>query len=67
MKSKKRIKEAFNENDRVVSVLPDATDPSTLILLGRAAGTSKLELTDIDGGKENYLIVVQRDMELLRT
>jgi pilus assembly protein CpaC len=66
MKSKKRIKEAFNENDRVVSVLPDATDPTTLILLGRAAGTSKLEITDIDGGKENYLIVVQRDMELLR-
>lgn len=66
MKSKKRIKEAFNESERVVQVLPDATDPTTLILLGRAAGTSKLELTDIDGAKENYLIVVQRDMELLR-
>jgi pilus assembly protein CpaC len=66
MKSKKRIREAFNENDRVVQVLADATDPTTLILVGRAAGTSRLELTDADNGKESYLIVVQRDVEMLR-
>ncbi|MSR52230.1 MAG: hypothetical protein EXS09_02945 [Gemmataceae bacterium] len=66
MKSKKRIKEAFNENERVVRVLADATDPATLILIGQAAGTSRLELTDIDGAKESYLIVVQRDVEMLR-
>jgi pilus assembly protein CpaC len=66
MKSKKRIKEAFNENDRVVQVLADAVDPTTLILIGRSAGTSRLELTDIDNGKESYLIVVQRDVEMLR-
>jgi pilus assembly protein CpaC len=66
MKSKKRIKEAFNENDRVVQVLADASDPSALILIGRAAGTSRLEITDVDGAKENYLVVVQRDVEALR-
>jgi pilus assembly protein CpaC len=66
MKSKKRIREAFNENDRVVQVLADATDPTTLILIGRAAGTSRLEVTDVDGAKESYLIVVQRDVEMLR-
>ena len=66
MKTKKPIAEAFNENDRVVQVLADANDPSTLILIGRAAGTSRLELTDRDGAKESYLIVVQRDLELLR-
>lgn len=67
MKSKKPIKEAFNENDRTVQVLADANDPSTLILIGRAAGTSKLELKDAAGGSETYLVVVQRDMELLRS
>jgi pilus assembly protein CpaC len=66
MKSKKRIAEAFNENDRVVRVLADANDPSSLILIGVAAGTSRLELTDVDGAKESYLIVVQRDVEMLR-
>jgi Flp pilus assembly secretin CpaC len=66
MKSKKPIKEAFNENDRVVQVLADANDPTTLILIGRAAGTSRLDLLDRDGGKESYLVVVQRDVEMLR-
>ena len=66
MRTKKPIQEAFNENDRVVQVLADATDPSTLILIGRQAGTSRLELTDRDGAKESYLIVVQRDVEMLR-
>jgi len=67
MKSKKRIKEAFNENDRVVQVLADATDPSVLILVGRTVGTSRLEITDVDNAKESYLIIVQRDVEMLRT
>jgi pilus assembly protein CpaC len=66
MKTKKPIKEAFNENDRVVQVLADATDPSTLILIGRSAGSSRLELTDKDGAKESYLVVVQRDLEMLK-
>ena len=66
MKTKKRIREAFNENDRVVQVLADATDPTSLILIGRAAGTSRLEVTDADGAKETYLVVVQRDLEALR-
>src|SRR5262245_40654382 len=66
MKSKKRIRDVFNENDRVVEVRPDATDPTAIILLGRSAGTSRLELTDADGGKESYLVVVQRDLELLK-
>ncbi|MBO0699316.1 MAG: hypothetical protein J2P46_13045, partial [Zavarzinella sp.] len=66
MKTKKRIAEAFNENDRVVRVLADANDPTSLILIGVSAGTSRLELTDTDGAKESYLIVVQRDVEMLR-
>src|SRR5262245_41290110 len=66
MKTKKRIAEAFNENDRVVRVLADATDPTTLILIGVSAGTSRLELTDADGAKETYLIIVQRDLEMLK-
>jgi pilus assembly protein CpaC len=66
MRTKKPIKEAFNENDRVVTVLADAEHPDTLILIGRAAGTSRLELTDRDGAKESYLVVVQRDVEMLR-
>jgi pilus assembly protein CpaC len=66
MKTKKRIRDAFNENDRVVGVEPDALDPTALILSGRSAGTSRLEVTDLDGAKETYVVVVQRDLELLK-
>jgi pilus assembly protein CpaC len=66
MKTKKRIAEAFNENDRVVRVLVNELDNTTLILIGQAVGTSKLELRDVDGVRESYLVVVERDLELLR-
>lgn len=66
MKTKKRIAEAFNENDRVVRVLVNDVDPTTLILIGQAVGTSKLELKDVAGATESYLVVVERDLELLR-
>src|SRR5688500_15617572 len=62
MQAQRRITEPFNENDRVVRVLADSMDPTSLILLGQQAGTSRLELTDVDGVKENYLVVVQRDL-----
>ena len=66
MKSKKAIAEAFNENDRVVRVMVNPSDNTTLLLLGQAVGTSKLELKDTAGVSETYLIVVERDLELLR-
>lgn len=66
MRTKKRIREAFNENDRVLQVLADASDPSVLILVGRTAGSSRLEVVDADGARETYLVVVQRDVEMLR-
>ncbi|MEZ6139700.1 MAG: hypothetical protein R3B84_03930 [Zavarzinella sp.] len=67
MATKKPIRQAFNQNDRIVQVVNDAVDPTYLILRGVAAGTSSLELTDADGVKETYLVVVQRDLELLKT
>ncbi|WP_020470323.1 hypothetical protein [Zavarzinella formosa] len=66
MRTKRPIKEAFNENDKIVQVLADASDPSTLILIGRVPGTSRLDLTDGNGGKESYLIVVDSEDEALR-
>lgn len=66
MKTKQPIREAFNENDKVVQVLADASDPTTLIIIGRLAGTSKVDLTDAKGAKESYLLVVDSEDEALR-
>jgi pilus assembly protein CpaC len=66
MKTKKPIKEAFVENERVVTVLAKQGEPQTLILIGRSAGMSRLDVIDADNVKETYLIVVQRDLEMLK-
>ncbi len=66
MRTKKPIRRADNENDRIVQVLGDATDPTVILLIGRAAGTSRIDLTDSDGNRESYTVIVQRDMEMLR-
>jgi pilus assembly protein CpaC len=67
MQSKKAIREAVVGNDRVVTVLKFEGDPTSLVLIGRTAGNSTLELTAADGSRESYTVVVQRDLELLKT
>src|SRR5262249_5221818 len=66
MKTKKAIKEAFVENERVVTVLAKQGFPDTLILIGRSAGMSRLDVIDADNVKESYVILVQRDLEMLK-
>lgn len=66
MKSKKLIKQVFNEKPNVVVVEADAANPAYVILRGQQQGTSRLELTDADNGKETYEVVVQTDIDLLR-
>jgi pilus assembly protein CpaC len=66
MQSKKAIREAVVGNDRVVTVLKFEGDPTSLVLIGRTAGNSTLELTAADGSRESYTVVVQRDLELLK-
>ena len=66
MRNKKFIRSVYFDRDGVVQVLPDATKPDTVIVFGRGVGTVTLELTDTDGGKETYEVVVQQDIDLLR-
>ena len=66
MKSGKAVRSTNWDNERILQVLEDALDPKFVILNGRAAGTTRLELTDADGKKEEYLILVQRDLEMFR-
>lgn len=66
MKTKKNIKQVFNEKPNVVAVEPDAASPAYVILRGAQQGTSRLELTDVDNVKETYEVVVQTDIDLLR-
>jgi pilus assembly protein CpaC len=66
MTTKKAIKTAEAKREGVVSIRPVLGDPTTIRLIGQAAETTPLELTDEDGKKETYLVIVQRDVENLR-
>src|SRR5438034_8362147 len=43
------------------------TDPSTIILIGQTADITQLTLTDVDGKKDEYDVIVQIDVEYLKT
>src|SRR5947209_7515587 len=66
MKTGRPIKAVRNTFPNVLDVLPDATDPRFVILFGRAVGLSRVELSD-GTATEEYRILVQPDIELLRT
>ncbi len=67
MTSKKRILKVVNPNERVAVVQSMAGDPTTVMVTGREAGTTRITLTSEDNVQENLDIVVQADVEYLRT
>jgi pilus assembly protein CpaC len=66
MKNKPLIRSVYFDREGVVQVLPDATNPDSVIVFGRGVGSVTLELTDVDGNKQAFEIVVQQDIDLLR-
>ena len=66
MTTKKPIKQAVAKRDGVISIRPVLGDPTTIRLIGEAAESTALELTDADNKVETYLVIVQRDVENLK-
>lgn len=65
-KKKTLIRSVYFDREGVVQVLPDPNNPDSVIIFGRGVGSVTLELTDVDGAKESYEVVVQQDIDLLR-
>ncbi|QVL34187.1 hypothetical protein KIH39_09850 [Telmatocola sphagniphila] len=66
MRVKQPITKVESDRPAVVQVIADSTDPTRVILLGRSIGTAKITL--ISGNtEETYEIIVQADIEALRT
>jgi len=65
MASRKNIRTVYNPKQQVLVVTPDPRDPSTVILSGRRAGLTRLELLDVDGNREVREIAVEMDVEYL--
>jgi pilus assembly protein CpaC len=67
MTTKKAISLVKNTREEVLGVKTVQGDPKRVILIGKTAGVSHVELTDEDGKVESYDVSVQLDVEALRT
>src|SRR4051812_328255 len=65
MLTKKRIRAVTNPKEGVLTIRTVEGDPSSVILVGVGAGITRLELEDVDGGRETREVVVQADVEHL--
>ena len=67
MLSKKPIKTVINKRDAVLSIRTVFGDPTTILLTGQQSDVTQITLEDETGVKETYEVIVQRDIENLRT
>jgi pilus assembly protein CpaC len=66
MSTKKRIATVQNRNEAVASVVPRGLD--TIMVVGQAPGLTQITLTDVDGKKDTFdVVVVQFDILLLKS
>jgi pilus assembly protein CpaC len=66
MSTKKRIKNVANERETVARV-QSTPDPATVLITGLEPGITHVKLTDEDGAEESVDVIVQFDVEYLRS
>jgi pilus assembly protein CpaC len=67
MKSKKPIKTVTVPVPDVIQVRTMVGDPTVVLVTGQNPNVTRIELEDVDGAKETYEVIVQLDVEYLRT
>lgn len=63
----KNLKEVRNPKEAVARVQAIPGDPKQVLITGLEPGTTRITLIDVDNAEETYDIVVQLDVEYLRT
>jgi pilus assembly protein CpaC len=67
MKTGKPIKEARNEKEQIARLSPVQGDPTQVLIVGLDSGLTHISLTDTAGTTEEYDVIVQTDVEYLRS
>jgi pilus assembly protein CpaC len=67
MSKKQKIKTVVNPKENAVTIRTVAGDPTTILIIGQQPDVTRVELEDNDGNKETYEVIVQADVEYLRT
>jgi len=67
MTSKRPIRSASIDKEDIARVQALQDDPTSVLVVGRQAGTARLRLVDDAGNEENIDVVVQIDIEIVKT
>jgi pilus assembly protein CpaC len=67
MTSKRAIRSASIDKEDIARVQALQDDPTSVLVVGRQAGTARLRLVDDAGNEENIDVVVQIDIEIVKT
>jgi pilus assembly protein CpaC len=67
MSTKKPIRTVTNPNENAVNIRTVVGDPTTVLVIGQQPDVTRIELRDADGNTETYEVIVQPDIEYLRT
>ncbi len=67
MSKKQKIKTVTNPKEEAVALSTIVGDPTTILVRGQQPEVTRIELEDTEGHKEVYEVIVQADVEYLRT
>jgi pilus assembly protein CpaC len=67
MTTKKPISRVVNAKENAVNIRTVVGDPTTILVIGQQPDVTRIELTDVDGKTEAFDVIVQADVEYLRT
>ncbi len=67
MSNKAPIAKVVNPKENAVALRTIPGDPTTVLVIGQQPDVTRIELTDVNGRTETYDVIVQADIEYLRT
>jgi Flp pilus assembly secretin CpaC len=67
MSKKQKIKTVTNPKENAIGIRTVANDPTSILIIGQQPDVTRIELEDTDGNKETYEVIVQADVEYLRS
>src|SRR5436305_1208896 len=67
MATKRPIRQVVNPKEAALGIRTVLGDPTTILLIGQQPDVTRLDLEDDRGTRESYDVIVQTDVEYLRT